>query len=88
MGAVVAARMVELAGRAAGFAFKYLAFLHPERTGHAQMHQQHVAGGEIGHQIFGATAEARHNLAFQPRDKIFLKGKAQILAPGFGFKDF
>ena len=52
------------------------------------MHQQHVAGGKIGHQIFGAAAEAGHGLALQPRDKVFLKGKPQILAPGFGFEDF
>ena len=88
MGAVLAARMVELAGRVAGFTFRHLAFKHPERTGHAQMHQEHVAGGEIRHQIFGATAEAGDDLAFQPRDKVFLKRKPQILAPGFGFQDF
>ena len=28
-----------------------------ERARHAEMHQQHVAGGEIGEQIFGAPAE-------------------------------
>ena len=52
------------------------------------MHQQHVAGAEIGHQIFGAAAEAGHGLPGQPRDKILLKGKAQILAAGFGGNDF
>lgn len=87
MGAVFAARMVELAGRVAGFAFRHPALDHPERTGHAEMHQEHVAGSKIGHQIFGAAAEAGHNLAFQPRDKVFER-KPQILAPGFGFEDF
>ena len=52
------------------------------------MHQQHVAGAQIRHQIFGAAAETSHGLALQPRDKVFLKGKPQILAPGFGFEDF
>ena len=52
------------------------------------MHQQYIAGAEIRHQIFGAAAETGHGLALQPRDKVFLKGKPQILAPGFGFEDF
>ena len=47
------------------------------------MHQQHVAGAEIRQQIFGAAAEAGHGLALQPRDKILLERKPQILAPGF-----
>ena len=46
------------------------------------MHQQHVAGAEIGHQIFGAAAEPGHGLTFQPGDKILLKGKPQIFARG------
>jgi hypothetical protein len=81
--AILAARMVELARRAVAAAFE-----HPERAGHAKMHQQHVTGGKIGHQIFGAAAEAGHGLALQPRGKILLKGKPQILPPGFGFEDF
>ena len=52
------------------------------------MHQQHVAGGQIGHQIFGAAAEPGHGLAGQPRGKVFLKGKPQIFAAGLGFEDF
>ena len=35
------------------------------------MHQQHVAGAEIRHQVFGAAAETGHGLALQPRDKVF-----------------
>ena len=50
--------------------------------------KQHVAGAEIRHQVFGAAAETGHGLALQPRDKVFLKGKPQILAPGFRFEDF
>ena len=34
-----------------------LAAQHAERARHAEMHQQHVAGGEIGEQILGAPAE-------------------------------
>ena len=52
------------------------------------MHQQHVAGAEIRHQVFGAAAEPGHGLAFQPGGKVFLKRKPQILAPGLGFEDF
>src|SRR5215472_14355334 len=52
------------------------------------MHQQHVARAEIGHQIFGAAAEAGDGLPGQPRDKILLKGKAQILPAGFRVHDF
>ena len=52
------------------------------------MHQQHVAGGEIGHQIFGAAAEPGHGLALEPRDKILLERKPQVLAPGLRLDDF
>ena len=38
---------------------------HMERAGHAEMHEQHVAGGEIGEEIFGAPAEPGHGLAFE-----------------------
>ena len=52
------------------------------------MHQQHVAGDEVGHQVFGAAAEPGHGLALQAGGKILLKGKAQIFAPGLGLDDF
>ena len=52
------------------------------------MHQQHVAGAKVGHQIFGAAAEAGHGLALQPRDKVLLEWKPQVFAPDFGFHDF
>ena len=51
------------------------------------MHQQHVTRGKIGHQIFGAAAEPGYDLTFEARHKIFLKGKPQIFAAGFGFDD-
>ncbi len=52
------------------------------------MHQEHVARGQVGHQIFGAPAEAGHGLAFEPRDKIFLKRKPQIFPAGLRLDDF
>ena len=36
---------------------------------------------EIGQHIFGAAAEAGHGLAVEPRQKILLQRKPQILAP-------
>ena len=63
-------------------------FQHAKRAGHAQMHQEHVAGAKIRHQIFGAAAKAGHRLALEPGNKVFLKGKPQILPPGFRFYDF
>ena len=52
------------------------------------MHEQDVAGAEVGHQIFGAAAEPGDGLAGQPRDKILLKGKTQVLAAGLGVQNF
>ncbi len=83
VGAILAARMVELARR--GF---NVVLEHAERAGHSQMHQQHVTRGQVGHQIFGAAAEPSDSLAFQPRDKVLLEGKPQVLAPGFRLDDF
>ena len=36
------------------------------RARHAEVHQQHVAGGKIGEQVFGAAAEALDGLAGEP----------------------
>ena len=76
--AVLAARMMELARRGLAVVLE-----HAERAGHAEMHQQHVARGQVRQQIFGAAAEPGHGLPLQPGDKILLKRKAQVLAPGF-----
>jgi len=48
------------------------------------MHQEHVSGGEVGHQIFGTTAQARDGLAFEARDEVLLERKPQIFAPDLG----
>ena len=53
-----------------------------------QVHQQHVAGAEIGQEIFGAAAKPGHGLSLQPGNEVVLKGKAQILAPRFRLNDF
>ena len=52
------------------------------------MHQQYIARGKIGQQIFGTAAKPGHGLAFEPRHKILLKGKSQIFSAGFGLNDF
>ena len=39
--------------------------LDAERARHAEMHHQHVAGGQIGQQIFGAAAEPVDRLALR-----------------------
>ena len=49
------------------------------------MHQEHVTGGKVRHQVFGAAAKTGHGLARQPRDKIALERKAQVFAPDFHF---
>ena len=51
------------------------------------MHQEHVTGGEVRHQVFGAAAETGHGLARQPRDKVPLERKPQVFAPDFHFHD-
>src|SRR5258706_4263935 len=82
MCAILVARMVELAWH-----FLILVLDDAERAGHAQMHQQHVAGGKIRHQVFGATAQTGHGLARKPRDKVFLERKPQVFSAGLGFYD-
>ena len=52
------------------------------------MHQQHVAGCKVRHQVFCAPPEPGHGLALKPCDKILLERKPQILAPGLGVYDF
>ncbi len=47
------------------------------------MHEQDVAGGEVGEEILGATAEAFDGLAFEPRHEVLRQRPAQVGAPGF-----
>ena len=54
----LAARMVKLARRSLFTHFK-----DPERARHAQMHQKHVARGEVGEQILGAASEPGDGLS-------------------------
>ncbi len=52
---------MELARHPAG-----IVVAHAERAGHAEMHQQHVPGSKVRRQVFGAAANTRNGLAFQP----------------------
>ena len=51
-----------------------------KRSGHTEMHQQHVAGGQICEQIFGAPADTRDGPAVEPLRKILRQWPAQIAA--------
>ena len=53
---------------------------HVKRAGHAEMHEQHIAGREIGEQIFRPSAEAGHGLALEAWRKILRQRPAQIAA--------
>src|SRR6516162_2109183 len=60
-------------------------FIMPKRRGakrsrHAEMHHQHVAGGQVGEQIFGAAAEPLDPLAFEPGDEVLRQRPAQVAA--------
>jgi len=82
MRAILAARMMELAGRA-----RLIVLDDAERARHAQMHQEHVTGAEVRQKVFGAAAEAGHGLAGKPRHKVPLERKTQVFAPDFHFHD-
>jgi hypothetical protein len=58
MRAISAARMVKVARR-----LLILVLDDAKRARHAQMHQQDIARGKIGEQVFGAAAETGHGLA-------------------------
>ena len=45
------------------------------------MHQQHLAGREIGEQILRAAAEPRHGLSLEALHEILRQRKAQIGPP-------
>jgi len=51
-----------------------------KRAGHAEMHNQDVAGGKIGEQIFRAPAEAGHRCTGQPSRKVLGQRPTQIAA--------
>jgi hypothetical protein len=83
MRGVLGPRGVKLAGRG-------LVVRHDDakRARHAQVHQQHVARGEIGHEIFCTAAQARDDLPLEPGHEIGLEGKAQIGPAGLRDDDF
>ena len=70
---VVRARMVEVARRLVA-----LPLGHPERAGHAEMHQQHVAGGEVGEQVFRPPPEPGDAAPLQPLDELPGQRPAQV----------
>ena len=51
---------------------------HVERARHAEMHQQHLAGGDVGQQIFGAPPDPADGLALQPVGEILREREAQV----------
>ena len=51
-----------------------------ERARHAEMHHQHVAGRQIGEQIFGPPAHAGHGCAFEALGEILRQRPAQVAA--------
>ena len=52
-----------------------------KRAGHAEMHQQHLAGGQVGEQILGAPPEPGAGRSFDALHEVFRKRKAQVAAP-------
>ena len=54
-----------------------------ETARHAKMHDQRLAGGEVGDQIFGPPPQRGEGLPFEPLDEPFGKRKAQIRPPLF-----
>ena len=49
------------------------------------MHHQHLVGGKIGEQIFGAPAEPLDCFAFEPGNEILGQRPAQVAAVGDDF---
>ena len=64
----------------AGRRHRRSSLLDAERARHAEMHHQHVAGRQVGEQIFGAAAEPGHGLAFEPLREILRQRPAQVAA--------
>src|SRR5262245_61205351 len=51
---------------------------NPERPRHAEMHQQDLARGEVGQQIFGPASEPLDGFALEPPDEILRQWPAQV----------
>ena len=69
----LAANMMEFAG-----ATLVAPVHHAKRARHAEVHQQHLARGEIGEQIFRTPPESFHGRALEPLVEVLRKRKAQI----------
>src|SRR5215472_13404328 len=78
MGGRGRARMMEFARR------PLLAVMaHSERARHAEVHEQHVAGGKVRREVFGAAADARDGLAFEPLHEVARQLRGQARAARF-----
>ena len=69
----LAARVMEFAG-----ALLVAAVQHAERARHAEMHQQHLAGRQVGEQILRAPVQALDGRALEPLVEVLRKRKAQV----------
>ena len=73
VGASAAMLVVELA-RASSVA----PFGDQEAAGHAEMHDEHLAGREVGEEVFGPAAERRDRLALEALREALREGEAQV----------
>ena len=73
MGRSRRSRVMERAGRPV-----LVAVADAERAGHAEMHQQHVAGGEVRGEVLGAAADPGHGRAFDPSREVLRQRAAQV----------
>src|SRR5215218_4197630 len=76
VGALASSLRVELAGDAGAPALR-----DEEAPAHAEMHDQHLAGREVGQEIFRPPPEPDHLLPSEPRDEALGKPEAQIRPP-------
>ena len=79
VGGVLRLRMMIFAGHARAAVMGHANVMgDAERSRHAQMHQQHIAGGEIDQEIFGTAADPGDGLALQPCREVGRQRPAQI----------
>ena len=52
-----------------------------KRTGHTEVHQEHVAGPKLSQKVFRAAPDTSHGLPFETMDEIRRERVAQVRAP-------
>ena len=52
-----------------------------KRSGHPEVHEQHITGCQLGQQILRASRHATNDLPFEASREIRWKGVAQVCAP-------